>query len=199
MLVQLPRLATSRSKSWLVVLCCAVSIGAAGNRTFAEPRLEQLEQRVTLRIADKPLARCLSLVSQQTGVSMRTGSGYEDRAVTIRVRNLPVRTFMSSVAALYGDFWRRETRGGRTVFVLEASLARRNRQSALLPLHEQVGREALLQRCRDILQNGVPEGLTAPIQMDAWPATFGLEPRYFSHCRPRLWIGCSRVTPCATP
>src|SRR5437763_10063407 len=111
----------------VIVSLLAAGAGIAVNAAPAPaPGDERLERYVTSRVIDRPLRDWLVELSRETGVRLSTSLDYEDRAITARVREMPLRRLMDAVAALYGDYWKPNPKlkvGG--AYVLCASEARR--------------------------------------------------------------------------
>src|SRR5437899_1947204 len=115
-LLMLPRPASPQGDSW-----------ASGR----PPKDERLKHPVTARVLDEPLRSWVEHLGQETSVRLRVAPDYEDRAITARVKAMPLGELMEAVASLYGDTWRRGQKKEEADYVLEASLNRRNRQRAL--------------------------------------------------------------------
>jgi hypothetical protein len=113
----------------------------------------------------------LDALSRQTGVSFRTAADYEDRAITLRVRALPLGVLKDEIAALYGDVWKTEGSGDPPVYVLTASDARRARQKRFDQVYEKTLRAALMQEAREFAQNGPPSELLKSLgdSVDGYP------------------------------
>ncbi len=129
---------------------------AQGGQEAAKPGDERLQKKITVRAVDLPLETVLEQVSRQSGVSLRMARDYEDRPITLRVKDLPLRDFMDAVTALYRDLWTRQGNAEKTAYVLEASAARRNRQRALLEAQKRLLQTELMETARDRAANGVP-------------------------------------------
>ena len=173
---------------------CGITLRLAGLAAGAAPWADdsRLDRKVTTTKTDRPLRECLAEWTRESSVSLGTAKDYEDRAITLRLRERPLRQVLESVASLYGDVWTREKRGGRWAYVLEASVARRKRQSELLSLHERVVREALLARAQRWAQHGPrEESLRSALGTPLSTCTGAAAP-WFPRCRRRCSTGSSR-------
>src|SRR5438105_528649 len=62
----------------------------------SKPQDERLKQTVTTRVVDEPLHTWLDHLGQETAVRLKVAPDYEDRAITVRVRAMPLRELMEA-------------------------------------------------------------------------------------------------------
>ncbi|HTE18199.1 MAG TPA: hypothetical protein VK689_07440, partial [Armatimonadota bacterium] len=137
------------------LLLCAVIMGRASAAPLPDDK--RLEQKVTTSVVERPLREWLAELSRKTGVRLSTSGDYEDRSIAARVREMPLRRLMESVASLYGDVWKPDPKakeGG--AYVLHASEARRSRQRKLLTAYDRTLRAELMGKARDWAAGGAP-------------------------------------------
>jgi hypothetical protein len=114
----------------------------------------RLKQRVTIRAPDVPLHSWLDQLSRQTGVTVGTAADYEDRLITVRAAEMPLGELMDAVAGLFGDVWITRGRKEAPSYVLEASLARRNRLRQFLQTYGRVLQTNLIAQARTVVEKG---------------------------------------------
>jgi hypothetical protein len=153
----------------LVTLAAAAAPSPAADLRKGADR--RLQQQVTARLVDFPLTTWLAQLSRETGISLRTAKDYEDRAITVRVTELPLGDLMEAVASLYGDVWIPAGKKSEPAYVLEASRSRRARQQRLLEAYEGAMRSELMGAVREVARNGPPKWLEIPAEgEDGYPA-----------------------------
>ncbi len=119
---------------------------------------DRLERHVTAKVAEVPLRGWLEALGREARVPLAVARDYEDRAVTVRAKELPLRRLMASLALLYSDRWVREKKEGGG-YVLQASTARRARQRRLLAAFDEALLSELVEEARECAENGAPAQL----------------------------------------
>jgi hypothetical protein len=115
---------------------------------------------VTSRALDQPLRAWLEELSRQTGVRLRLARDYEDRAITARVKDVPLDAVKDGIAALYGDVWKERGDDDAPVYELHRSEVRVSRQRRLLAAYRNSLGKSLVEIVRDVAANGPPPWLT---------------------------------------
>lgn len=107
------------------LVCAAASLAAGGT----DPGLDdpQLQVRISVDAARRPLGDVLKGISADAGIELRAGAPIGDQRVTLQVAGQAVHTVMDRLAGLLGHSsaddtgyrWRRSTlRSGRPAFIL---------------------------------------------------------------------------------
>ena len=130
------RLGLSLAALSLALLASDVSARrASAPIDLAKARDARLDRPISLRLVDRPLAEALEAMSEATGVPLELAKDYEDRAVTIRVQNTPLRRVLIALGNLYRDDWKNQPVSGKRGYVLARSPARLSRQRKLIEAH----------------------------------------------------------------
>jgi hypothetical protein len=118
---------------------------------------ERLSQKVSARAVHQPLTTWLDQLSRETRVHVQTTPEYEDRLITLRVRDLPLGQLLDNLTALYGDRWLVKGAGAHSTYLLGASTERREKQRRLLAAFRQAMKDELTETVRSVLKDGPPE------------------------------------------
>jgi hypothetical protein len=127
---------------------------------------ERLKQIVTSRVTDEPLRSWLDHLGQETGVQLQAAPDYEDPAITVRVKAMPLGELMEAVASLYGDNWRPGRKQEDADYILEASQARRSRQHRFVQTYQHVLLTEITRQANDIVRYGDQAGLFDSLPFD---------------------------------
>ena len=112
-----------------------------------------LARPISIAAVDRPLIEVLDQIGKDANVTLRLADDYEDRAITMRVQELPAGQLINAIAALYGDLWEKRQRGNRTVYTLTASARRKDQQAKLTALFDDTLKTALMQTMREAAEN----------------------------------------------
>jgi peroxiredoxin len=144
-----------RAGALVAAMGCLATLQAPVAATSAVMAADKrLDKPVSARVMDVPLKTWLEQLGRATGVTLRTAPEYEDRSLTVRVANMPLRDVMDALASLYGDLWHTSKQQDGPAYTLESAFARRQRQWLLLLTYRQTLEKELTRTIQENAERG---------------------------------------------
>lgn len=144
------------------LLLVLVTTGSAATQTAVEKPDPRLDQKVTLEVSHEKLEDVCKQLTDQTGVTIKAGSGERDwkvreRRVTIEAMDIELGTLMKEISKLLGFYLSRSGKEDEWAYLYWQDLKARTLESEMLSAEK----EAAAQRARKMCESAISQATDA--------------------------------------